>query len=77
MFLSDVAIQERFVPELVRRLEAAHCDATAHKLERALGVRNLHLVLEPSDRDAILRVTEDTTPEFAELRAALLRDRRR
>ena len=75
MYLAGAHISPTSVLELIRRLRDARCEITAEKVERALLVRTVQVSFLRADRDAILRVTRDRRPEYAELRDALLQTR--
>jgi hypothetical protein len=62
------------VLELIRRLRDARYELTAEKVERVLLVRTVQVRMLGFDREAILRVTGDRRPEYAELRDALLHE---
>jgi len=73
IFLARIAVTERTVFELARRLRAAELDATAGKLEHASAVEARIVALEDHDRHALLRVMEDwCPPTLGDLRSALL-----
>jgi hypothetical protein len=75
VFLAGLAISDRLVLELARRLRAAELDVTAAKLERAWTLEARVLALEREDREALLRVMEDwCPPELGDLRATLLQE---
>ena len=74
MYLAGVQMQPAPVLELIRRLRDARHELTAEKVERALLVRTVEVRLLRVDREAILRVTRDRRPEYAELRDALLHE---
>ena len=73
MYLAGAHISPASVLELIRRLRDARSELTAEKVERALMVRTVPVTFMRADREAILRVTEDRRPEYAELRNALHR----
>jgi hypothetical protein len=68
MYLAGAQMQPASVLELIRRLRDAWYETTAEKVERALLVRSVQVRLLRTDREAILRVTGDRRPEYAELR---------
>ena len=74
MYLAGAQMQPSSVLELIRRLRDARYENTAEKVERALLVRTVQVRLFRTDREAILRVTGDRRPEYAELRVALLHE---
>jgi len=74
VFLAGVAIPDRHVLALARRLRARGFRLEARRLEQAR--RDKVIVFAPGlgDREAILQACEECPPELAELHAALLRD---
>ena len=76
MFLAGQPVPDACVLELARRLKAAQFDELADRLEAAWCREVKVFALEVDDREAILRVLEDGSDGFGELRAVLLQGAR-
>jgi hypothetical protein len=70
--VAGVRVQARHLPELVTRLRRAGEPYVAHKVQRALGVRTIHVRFGPFEREAIVRAIDDRPRKFSELYAVLL-----
>ncbi len=72
MFLAGVSVDDRLVYELAGKLRDAGQEETAEKLERAADQDVNVFALTAADREVTLRVLEEGSEEFADLRAVLL-----
>ena len=72
--VAGVRVQARHLPELVTRLRRAGEPYVAYKVQRALGVRTIHVTFGPFEREAIVRAIDDRPRKFSELYAVLLRE---
>ena len=65
--VAGVTVSARHVPELITRLRAAGYPFVAEKVERALGLRTVHVGFDAAEREAIVRAVDDKPPYFSEL----------
>ena len=72
--MAGVRVRARHLPELVTRLRRAGEPYVAYKVQRALGVRTIHVTFGPFEREEIVRAVADRPPQFSELYAVLLRE---
>ena len=75
--VAGVPVDARHVPELIVRLRRAGHPYVAAKVERALSVRTVHVAFGTAEREAIVGVVADRSPQFSELYRVLLREVRR
>jgi hypothetical protein len=59
---------------LVARLRRAGEPYVAYKVQRALGIRTIHVTFGPFEREAIVRAVADRPSQFSELYTVLLRE---
>ena len=65
--VAGVPIQAHHVPELIGRLRRRGYPTVAHKVERALSSRTIHVAFNPAEREAIVRAVADRPRQFSEL----------
>jgi hypothetical protein len=65
--VAGVPVQAHHVPELISRLRRRGYPSVAHKVERALSSRTVHVAFNPAEREAILRAVADRPRQFSEL----------
>ena len=75
MMLAGIAVADRYVLELARRLRDAGFPITANRLETAYERQTKLLALTIKERERILRALADCPKSLAELRAVLLNER--
>jgi hypothetical protein len=65
--LAGVPVQAHHVPELISRLRRRGYPSVAHKVERALSSRTVHVAFNAAEREAIVRAVADRPRQFSEL----------
>ena len=65
--VAGVTVEARHLPELITRLRASGYPFVAEKVERALGLRTVHVGFDAAEREAIVRAVDDKPPHFSEL----------
>jgi len=69
--VAGVTVEARHLPELITRLRASGYPFVAEKVERALGLRTVHVAFDAAEREAIVHAVYDKPPHFSELYRAL------
>jgi hypothetical protein len=75
--VAGVTLEARHIPELITRLRLAGHPFVAEKVERALGLRTVHVTFDAAEREAIVDVVADRSREFSELYRVLRAEIRR
>jgi hypothetical protein len=65
--VAGVPVHAHHVPELIGRLRRRGYPSVAHKVERALSSRTVHVAFNDAEREAIVRAVRERPRQFAEL----------
>ena len=70
--VAGVPVQAHHIPELITRLRRRGYPSVAHKVERALSSRTVHVAFNAAEREVIARAVRDRPPRFSELHDVLI-----
>ena len=77
VIVAGVRIDARHAPELIARLRRNGYPSVAAKVERAVGMRTIHVDFNGAERKAIVRSVAHSAPHFSELYDVLLGELKR